>query len=386
MSLKGKAAIVGYGETIFQKKSNKNLFQLASEAAKKAVEHANLSFSDIDGIITLSPLSLNARLNLPLAEFLGMRPTYSDEVSVLGASGGYALKKAAEAITAKTARNVLVVGADLNTLYHKANDLRPFQEDYDTLYGSSPNNAYALAANLHSHLYGTTTEQRAKVAIDQRYNASFNENSLYGKKGLLTVDDIVNSPVVSSPLHLFEIVSPCNGAIAFVVSPAEDAKQICTTPVIIDGAGFSNGHYTLSQSELFTNGLVTPIKKASETAFQMAGITTEDIDVLGLYDCYTIAVILSLEDMGFCRKGEGGRFVQEHDLTFKGDLPVNTSGGQLSVGQPGDAGGMVNVVEVVRQLMGQAGERQIKDCEIGVANTNGGYFSTECTLVLRRAE
>ncbi|RNB88811.1 thiolase family protein [Brevibacillus nitrificans] len=384
MSLRSKAAITGIGETIFHKNSGtKNILQLASEASVAAIKDAGLSLSDIDGIITLSPLSANSRLNLPLAEFLGIKPTYSDEVSVYGASGAYALKQAAEAITAGTARNILVVGSDLNFLQHRSNESIPLMEDYDVPFGIDANVAYAMAANLHHHLYGTTDEHRAKIAVDQRYNASFYENSLFGKKAL-TVEDVLQSPVISSPFHLYEIVSPCEGALAFIVSPSEDAKKLTPHPVYIDGAGFYNGHFLISQSQLFHNGVTTPIKKSSEIAFQMAGISTKDVDVCGFYDCYTIAVLLTIEDMGFCKKGEGGRFVLEHDLTFKGDFPVNTSGGQLSVGQPGDAGGMVNAIEVVKQLMGRAGERQIPDAEIGIVNGNGGFFSTECTLVLRR--
>lgn len=384
MSLRGKAAITGIGETTFHKNSGtKNILQLASEASVAAIRDAGLSLSDIDGIITLSPLSANSRLNLPLAEFLGIKPTYSDEVSVYGASGAYALKQAAEAITAGTARNILVVGSDLNFLHHRSNESIPLMEDYDVPFGIDANVAYAMAANLHQHLYDTTDEQRAKIAVDQRYNASFYEKSLFGKKPL-SVEDVLQSPVISSPFHLFEIVSPCEGALAFIVSPAEDAKSMTSHPVYIDGVGFYNGHFLISQSEFFQNGVTTPIKKSSEIAFTMAGIAPKNVDVCGFYDCYTIAVLLTIEDMGFCKKGEGGRFVMEHDLTFKGDFPVNTSGGQLSVGQPGDAGGMVNAIEVVKQLMGRAGARQIDGAEIGVVNGNGGFFSTECTLVLRR--
>ena len=384
MSLKGKAAITGIGETKFHKDSGeKNIFQLASEAAISAIKDAQLELSDIDGIITLSPLSVPYRLNLPLAEFLGIRPVYSSEAAVFGASGGYALMEAAEAVASGMAKNVLVVGADLNFLRHKAGVPSPFLDEYERIMGGSPNSNYAMAANLHQHLYGSTIHQRAKIAVSQRENAKYYDNSLFGHKSL-TVEDVMASPIICSPLHLFEVVSPCEGAIAFIVSRGEEAHSICRNPVYIDGAGFYNGHFLISQSEMFRNGLVTPIKKSSEAAFKMAGITTDNVDVCGFYDCYTIAVMLTIEDMGFCKKGEGGIFVEEHDLTFRGDFPLNTSGGQLSVGQPGDAGGMVNIIEVVRQLMGRAGLRQIQDVEIGVTNSNGGYFSTECTLVLRR--
>lgn len=384
MSIKGKAAITGFGETAFEKHSGKNILQLASEAAISALQDAQLSLEDIDGIITLSPLSTSARLNNILASYLGIKPTYSDEVTVYGASGGYALKQAAEAIAIGAAKNILVIGADLNFMTHQSNEPQLLGDAYQRPFiGADATPSYAMVANLHGHLYGTNAEQRAKVAVDQRFNANHNDNALFGSKKL-TINDVLQSPILSTPIHLLEVVYPCDGAIAFIVSPAEDASTISKTPVFIDGAGFYNSHFLFTESELFQNGLVTGIKKSSEIAFNMAGVKPNNIDICGLYDCYTIVVILTLEDMGFCKKGEGGRFVQEHDLTFKGDFPVNTSGGQLSVGQPGDAGGMVNIIEVVRQLMGKAGKRQIENLELGVTNTNGGYLSNECTLVLRR--
>lgn len=384
MSIKGKAAITGFGETEFQKDSGKNIFQLASQASVAAIKDANLSLSDIDGILTLSPLSTAARLNNVLANYLGIKPTYSAETSVYGASGGYALKQAAEAIASGAAKNILVVGADLNFMKNFSSEPHYLSDAYQAPFmDMSATTSYAMVANLHEHLYGTTAEQRAKVAVDQRFNANHYDNALFGHK-TLSVEDVLNSPLLSTPFHMFEIVSPCDGAIAFIVSRAEDAASISKTPVYIDGAGFYSTHFMLSDAELLTNGVITPIKKASSIAFEMAGVSTDNIDIAGFYDCYTIAVILTIEDMGFCKKGEGGRFVEEHDLTFNGDFPLNTSGGQLSAGQPGDAGGMVNVVEVVRQLMGKAEQRQVENLEFGVTNTNGGLFSNECTLILRR--
>jgi acetyl-CoA acetyltransferase len=384
MSIRGKSAIVGFGETEFSKDSGKTIFELASEASVMAIRDAELSISDIDGIVTLSPLSTAARLNNTLANYLGIKPTYSDEVSVYGASGGYGLKQAAEAVASGAARNVLVVGADLNFMKHRSTEPHDFSDNFNSLfYGGGATTNYAMVTNLYEHLYGDTHLQRAKIAVQQRFNANHSDNALFGHKEL-TVEGVLNSPIICSPFHLFEIVSPCDGAIAFIVSRGEDAKSITKTPVYIDGAGFYSTHFLLSDADLLKNGVVTPIKKASSIAFEMAGVSTDNIGICGFYDCYTIAVLLTIEDMGFCKKGEGARFVEERDLTFKGNFPVNTSGGQLSAGQPGDAGGMVNVVEVVRQLMGKAGVRQVQDLEFGVTNTNGGLFSNECTLVLRR--
>ncbi|MFD0825969.1 thiolase family protein [Neobacillus sp. M.A.Huq-85] len=381
--MKGKAAIVGIGETNYEKDSGKNILQLASVATKYALADANLSIRDLDGIITLSPLSTSARLNNVLASYLDMKPAYSAEVAVYGASGGMALKQAAEAIVSKAARRILVIGSDKNFLKVQSNEPQILGSAYQQKFISAEATpSYAMAAHLHQHLYQSTNEQRAKIAVDQRYNANHFDKALFKEKKL-NLDDVLASPVIAEPIHMLEIVYPCDGAVAFIVTSTEDAKSITDTPVMIEGAGFYNSHFLFTESEMFTNGLVTGVKKAADIAYEMAGIGPRQIQICGLYDCYTIAVMLMLEDLGFCEKGQGGRFVEEHDLTFKGDFPVNTSGGQLSAGQPGDAGGMVNIVEVVRQLKGEAGIRQVADVEYGITTSNGGYFSNECVLILR---
>lgn len=381
--MKGRAAIVGYGETNYEKDSGKNILQLGSEAAKLALQHANLAVSDIDGIITLSPLSTSARLNNILASYLDIKPTYSMEVAVYGASSGAALKLAAEAIASKAAKRLLVIGSDKNFLKHMSNEPQILGNAYQQRFISAEATpSYAMVANLHSHLYGTTPEQRAKIAVDQRFNANAFEKALFKDK-TITIEDVLNSPIVAEPIHLLEIVYPCDGAIAFVVTSSEDAKSITQTPVTIEGAGFYNSHFLLTESELFQNGVVTGVKKAADIAYEMAGIGPKQISISGLYDCYTIAVLLMLEDLGICEKGRGGQFVEENDLTYKGNFPVNTSGGQLSAGQLGDAGGFVNIIEVVKQLMGQAGPRQVTNLEYGITTSNGGYFSNECVLILK---
>ncbi|MCL6646232.1 MAG: thiolase family protein [Dehalococcoidia bacterium] len=216
------------------------------------------------------------------------------------------------------------------------------------------NPGYALIARRHMHEFGTTPEQMAKVAVDQRKNACKNPAALFGNKEI-TVDDVLNSRVIVDPLHLLEIVSPCTGGGAFIVTGAERSKRAPHRPVYLLGAGEAGGHCWITRARSLTTSLVKP---AAEAAFKMAGMTPQDMDFVQPYDCYTITVIVTLEDAGFCKKGEGGHFVWEHDLTYKGDFPCNTHGGQLSFGQPGLAGGMSHVIEAVRQLMGRGGERQ----------------------------
>ncbi|MCH8052348.1 MAG: thiolase family protein, partial [Chloroflexi bacterium] len=181
------------------------------------------------------------------------------------------------------------------------------------------------------------------------------------------------------PLHLYEIVRPCTGGAAFVVVSADAAGSSAQTPAWLLGAGEATRGVMLAQVESITT---SPVAQSAPLAFEMAGVTPDDIDLVSVYDCYTITVIVTLEDAGFCEKGRGGPFVEEHDLTYRGDLPLNTHGGQLSFGQPGLAGGMSHVTEAVRQLQGRAGERQLPDCELAFVNGNGGIMSEQSSLVL----
>jgi acetyl-CoA acetyltransferase len=239
------------------------------------------------------------------------------------------------------------------------------------------NSGYALIAMRHMHEFGTTSRQLAKVAVDQRANAGANPDAMF--RDPITVDDVLNSPLIVDPLHLYEIVRPCSGGAALLVVAPEVARSSTRTPVWLLGAGESNRGAMLSQAGDITT---SPIAVSAPLAFQMAAVGHRNIDLISVYDCYTITVIVTLEDAGFCPKGKGGPFVEEHDLTYRGDLPLNTHGGQLSFGQPGLAGGMSHITEAVRQLQGRAGERQVRNCELAFVNGNGGIMSEQASLVL----
>jgi acetyl-CoA C-acetyltransferase len=192
---------------------------------------------------------------------------------------------------------------------------------------------------------------------------------------------VLNSPLVVDPLHLLEIVKPCSGAAAVIVTDSERAPDCRSKPVYLLGAGEHATHSSIIYSPDITT---SPIKQSAKRAFTMAGLKPGDMDLVSLYDCYTITVLVSLEDAGFCAKGEGGPFVEQTDLTFKGELPCNTHGGQLSWGQPGLAGGMSHVTEAVRQLRGICGDRQVRDARLALVNCNGGIMSDQATLILGR--
>jgi acetyl-CoA acetyltransferase len=241
------------------------------------------------------------------------------------------------------------------------------------------NSAYAMAARRHMHEFGTTSAQLAKIAVDQRTNAVANPMALYGDEPL-TIDDVLSSRMIVDPLHLLEIVRPCSGGVAFVmVAPDIAGSGRPHPPAWLLGAGERIGHNAASFAPSLTT---TPVAESAAHAFALAGVTPAEIDLVSAYDCYTIMVLLTLEDAGFCAKGEGGRFVEEHDLTYGGDFPVNTHGGQLSFGQAGIAGGASHVTEAVRQLRGEAGARQLRRCDLAFVNGNGGTMSEEVSLVL----
>src|SRR6202047_3127461 len=208
----------------------------------------------------------------------------------------------------------------------------------------------------------------AKVAVDQRKSAVRNPLAVFNDREL-TIDEVLNSRMIVDPLHLYEIVSPCSGGSAVVGSSPEVARRAPPPPAWLLGAGEYSNHATITYAPSLTD---SPVKVAAEAAFKMAGVAHKDIDLVCPYDCYTITVLVSLEDAGFCKKGQGGPFVMDHDLTYTGDLPCNTHGGQLSFGQPGLAGGMSHVTEAIRQLMGRGGERQGKKAALGYVNGKRG--------------
>ncbi len=384
MSIKGKAAIIGFAEMPPQKGDGaKTPLGIISEVTREAITDAGLAKHDIDGLLTGWALGEYSVLwPSVVAEYLRLEPRYFSQIELGGASAAGMAWRAAAAIDAGMCNNVLCVVGD--TRGTKATGMKPpafprLDSEFDAPYGLiAANPGYALIARRHMAEFGTKPEQLAKVAVDQRKNACKNPTALFGSKEI-TIDDVLNSRMIVDPLHLLEIVSPCTGGAAFIVTSAERAKSAPNRPVYLLGAGEAGGHCGITRARSLTTSLVKP---AAEAAFKMAGVSPKEVHFVQPYDCYTITVLVTLEDAGFCKKGEGGRFVEEHDLSYKGDFPCNTHGGQLSFGQPGLAGGMSHVIEGVRQLMGRGGERQVKNATLGYVNGNGGIMSEQCSLVL----
>ena len=381
MSLRGTAAISGFAEMAPQKGAGDTTpLGIIANVARDAIADAGLKKSDVDGLLTGWALSDYSVLwPSVVADYLQLHPSYVNQVELGGASAAGMVWRAAAAIRGGMCNTVLCVLGDRRA---RARQMPPFpsiEAEFDAPYGLiAANPGYALIAQRHKHEYGTTAEQMAKVAVDQRKSACRNPAALFGQSEI-DVDDVLASRMIVDPLHLLEIVSPCTGGGAFVVTSPERAKDGPHPPVRLLGAGEAGGHSSITHARSLTTSLVEP---AAGAAFRMAGVGPRDMDFVQPYDCYTITVIVTLEDAGFCGKGEGGRFVAAHDLSYAGDFPCNTHGGQLSFGQPGLAGGMSHVIEAARQLMGRGEARQVSGARIGYVNGNGGIMAEQCSLVL----
>lgn len=384
--LKRAGAITGIGELAPMKMTDQTSDDLMMEAVRLALIDSGLEAKDIDGILVTPPLSSTISMAHAgaFAEMLGIRPTFANVVDMAGASGASQVWKACSAIADGMAKHVLCITGE-------ATNSRAFQNmprrvsmgfhdlDFEAPYGpmGAPS-GYALAAMRHAHDYGTTVEMRARVAVDQRTNAQANPDAMFCGKPL-TSEDVINSRLVSDPLHLLEIVMPVSGAAAFIVSAPDVAKRMKNDPIWLLGAAEIIGHSSISQAQSLST---SPIAYTGPAALKRAGVKHDEIDLLSIYDCFTIMVMMTIEDAGFVKKGQIGPWCLDNDMTFKGDLPVNTHGGQLSFGQAGLAGGTSHVIEAVRQLRHSAGERQIKNCEKVFVNGNGGIMGEECSLVL----
>jgi acetyl-CoA acetyltransferase len=384
MSLKGKAAAIGIAELKPWKEAPPDVtpLKLMAQLTAEALNDAGLEKKDLDGFLVGMPFADPGMLYPASAcEVLGINPRMLNVVDIGGATPAGMVWRAAAAIDAGMCNAVLCIVADLNRLGDQKVPVVSVQREFEAPYGNiGANCGYALIAHRHMYEYGTRPEQMAKIAVDQRTNALKNPLAIFNDKPL-TIEDVLASRMIVDPLHIFEIVSPCSGGAAVIVASPEIAKRSKNPPVWLLGAGEYSNHASITYAPSLTD---SPIKPAADLAFQMSGVDRKDIDLVCPYDCYTITVLVTLEDAGFCKKGQGGPFVMEHNLSYAGDLPCNTHGGQLSFGQPGLGGGMSHVTEAIRQLMGRGGGRQVKDAALAYVNGNGGIMSEQVSLVLER--
>lgn len=379
------ATVVGIGESAVGSVDDKSAIELQRDAAQAALDDAGLTFADVDGLLT-TPIRV-ATWAMPcgvVAQGLGIAPRYLATLDLAGASGAAMVHNAAMAIAAGQCETVLCV-AGQNQLTHLSRGAAVRQmadagwahPQFEAPYGPLLPSLYALVAQRHMHEYGTTPEQLATVAVTMRKHAALNPNA--HKRDPIAIDDVLDSRMITSPLHRLDCALVSDGAAAFVVTSQERARDLRRPAVRLLGQGYGFTHaYIGEHDDIATTGAV----QSGRDAFAMAGVGPADIGVAQLYDCFTITVIVELEDLGFCPKGEGGRFVESEGIDLAGRLPVTTHGGLLSAGHPGLAGGMLHVIEAVRQVRGTADDRQISDVELALAHGNGGIIGLHCTLVL----
>ncbi len=381
-----KAGIVGFGEFI-QKDSALTVYELLENAAFRALDSSGLDWSSIDGLITTSLVGTfddpPVRGFWPdqVAHYLGIKPRYIDYIEFGGPSYEEFIIKACNAIRAGFAQTVLCVGGGKGSV-RKKKPLPPgllANSWFSKLYywdDFKPTSDYAMLATLHSSRYGTTDEQRAKIAVDQRRNASRNPNSLF--KDPIKIEDVLNSPLIASPLHLLEIVPVADGAHAFMVTSKLGNPK--NQPVYLRSFGESHDPTFLAERE---DILSLPLQQSGEIAFQNSnGLSPADMDFAQLYDSYTITTLLQLEAMGFCKKGKAGQFIEKTDFSSSGDLPTNTGGGSLNVGQTAYMSGGVILAEGVRQLMGKGNGTQVKGARYGIINGVGGNDTINHSITL----
>lgn len=352
---------------------------LMAQASARALKDAGLSLKDVDGLFcTASQLRMAP---LALAEYLGISPIYFDGTNIGGSSFMSHLAHAHAAIEAGLCSVALIAyGSTQRSVSRAAASPREYNP-YETPYRPIlPTSAYAMAAARHMHNYGTTREQLAAVAVAARQWAML--NPLAWDRDPLTIADVLSSRMISAPLTIRDCCLITDGGGALVLVSAERARDMGTPPVYVLGHGEALGHASISSMPDLT---VTAAARSGPAAFAMAGVGPADVDVAILYDAFTITPILFLEDLGFCPKGEGGRFVSDGRIAPGGGFALNTNGGGLSYCHPGMYG-LLGMIEAVRQLRGGLGERQKPGARIALSHGNGGVLSSQCTVVFGNAE
>jgi acetyl-CoA acetyltransferase len=376
--LRGRSAIVGVAESdLGIVGPGVTALDLTEQAAGRALDDAGLTIADVDAVFSHS--AFYPMPTVVLAERMGIRPTYSDSTATGGSSFLAHLRHATAAIEAGLFEVALIAyGSNQRSaaggLVSSGQNQIP---SYELPFGARlPVSAYALAAARHMHQYGTTREHLAEVAVAARRWAQLNPAAF--ERGELSVDDVLASRMVSSPLTTRDCCLVTDGGGAVVVASAERARALRRPPVFYLGAAEAHWHMSISQLPDLT---VTAASETGPRAFELAGLTPQDVDVVELYDAFTINTLLFLEDLGFCGKGEGGPFVAEGGIAPGGVLPVNTNGGGLSYCHPGMYG-IFTLIESARQLRGEAGERQVADAHVALAHGNGGMLSSQVTVLL----
>ena len=369
-----------------------------SQLTRELLDDTGIEKGEIDGLVIQGTMESPMFAPSAVAEYLRIQSNFNEVVDLGGATAAGMIWRAAAAVQLGLCECVLVLvpsvppppqpqgGGMGNKMvmpaYLGGDAWGSPQGQFEIpagLVAATP--SFAMVASRYMDRFGVTEETLAKVAVDERFNAQANPDAMFFGKPI-DVQDVMESRYIADPLKLLEIVMPCFGGGGVIVTTRERAERTPHRPALVTGFGERLTHKSITYAP---DLLETPIRHAAETAFRMAGAERKAVDYAGIYDCYTITVAITIEDAGFCGKGEGGAFIDEHDLTYKGDWPLNTHGGQLGMGQGGSAGGLSHLTEAVRQIQGRAGDRQLPKCDLAYANGTGGMLAEQVAVILEGA-
>ncbi len=380
---RAEIAVVGAYEHPTRWAPDKTAYQIAAEAARGALEEAGLTFADVDGYACsgVGPIGV-----LSMCHHLDLQPDWLDSTAIGGSSFVAQVLNAAAAIRDGLCTTVLITYGStaaserfaVGTGGGSAGDP---PDAFEGVYGPTVVGAYAMVAQRHMHQYGTTSEQLAEIAVTMRRHAGLNPHAKY--RDPITVEDVLASRVISSPLHLLDCCVISDGGGALVLTSAERAKDLKSTPVRVLGGGVAARHSGVGVRD------ITDIaaRQSGKRAFERAGVSHDDVDLCMIYDSFTITVLSTLENLGFCEAGEGGAFVQGGRIGLGGALPLNLDGGGLSSNHPGMRG-MFLVIEATKQLRAECGGRQVANAEVALCHGTGGFLGIQhsgATLVLGRS-
>lgn len=377
--------IVGISLSDYPKAPHLNAVQHHAQATQRVLADSGVNKADIDGYLSTGMGAGQVDDPVQMAEYLGIRHRYIDSTMTGGASFEFHVQHAAAAIRAGLCETVLIsygsdylsrMGRNLGTGGFGRSRAVAGPAQYEAPYGNSLVGAYAMVAQRHMHQYGTTSEQLAEIAVGTREYAGMNPHAMY--RDPITVDDVLGSRMIADPLHMLDCCVISDGGGAVIMTTAERARDLPQPAVSVLGAAGAQFHWNISQMPDYT---LSAASQCGPEAFGQAGVRPDEIDMAMFYDSFTITVLMLLEDMGFCKKGEGGSFAAEGQLKRGGSLPINTDGGGLSSNHPGMRG-IFLLIEAVRQLRGQAGAAQVPDCELAVAVGSGGWLSCIGAVVL----
>ena len=351
--------------------------ELQTQAARNALADAGLTKHDVDGVVAHTGGRMAA---LNFSEYFGLVPKWLEETFVGGASNVSHMDTAAAAIRSGICETVLVAYGTTPRQGEYVTLTPEYADDFERPFGPCfPVGAYALVAQRHMHQYGTTRAQFAKLVVESRRWAALNPKAIRRKP--ITIEEVLAAPPVVEPIHRLDSCLVTDAGGAYVMTTLERARKLKKKPVAFLGAGHAYTHRSIAQKEdITTSGAAISAPRALERA----GLTLDDIDVFEIYDAFTSQLLIMLEDVGFCKKGEGGAFVERTDFGPGGDIPLNTSGGGLSYLHPG-AFGMFLIIEAVRQLRGECGDRQVRGARHALVHGNGGVYFSEVTAILGAA-